>query len=116
MQTRCIGRLPKRWICLTPKLSCKRSAQCAAHQLACDSISIGENRNASADLALVSCSDTLDSLAEILGLGILGETGNLRMWRPAIRWIVSPQQEHEAVDNIEIHSDRPDFRDHEICR
>jgi hypothetical protein len=45
---------------LTPKLSCKRSTQYAARLVARDSIAIGGNRNASADLALVGCSDTLD--------------------------------------------------------
>jgi hypothetical protein len=45
---------------LTPKLNCNRSTEYAAHLPAFDSNSIGGNRNVSADLALVSCSDTLD--------------------------------------------------------
>ena len=44
---------------LTPKLSCKRSAQYAAHQRGCTSIAIGGNRNASDVSALASCSVSL---------------------------------------------------------
>jgi hypothetical protein len=52
---------------LTPKLSCKRPTEYAAHLLACDSISIGGTAMTSDDFALVSCSDSLDGGSQTQG-------------------------------------------------
>jgi hypothetical protein len=52
---------------LTPKLNCKRLAPYASHQPECTRNAIGGTPLASAALALVSCSDTLDSTVANLG-------------------------------------------------